>query len=36
MRERVAMAGGTLTIESRAGRGTTVRVRIPMRRKAAR
>jgi signal transduction histidine kinase len=32
MRKRVAMAGGTLAIASRAGRGTTVRVRIPVRR----
>ncbi len=32
MRERVTMAGGTVAIETRAGQGTTVRVRIPLRR----
>jgi len=29
MKERVAIAGGTLTIESSPGVGTTVRVEIP-------
>jgi len=29
MRERVEMVGGTLTIESEPGKGTTVQVRIP-------
>ena len=30
MRERVEMLGGTLTVESRPGQGTTVRVRVPV------
>ncbi len=30
MRERAALAGGTLTIESSAGGGTTVRLQLPM------
>ena len=30
MRERAALVGGTLTIESAAGRGTTVFIRIPL------
>jgi signal transduction histidine kinase len=30
MRERVEMVGGTLTIESAAGRGTTIRALIPI------
>ena len=29
MKERVEMVGGTLTIESAAGKGTTVRAEIP-------
>ncbi|MHB1130876.1 MAG: PAS domain-containing sensor histidine kinase [Chloroflexota bacterium] len=29
MRERVEMLGGTLTIESRPGQGTTIRMRVP-------
>jgi signal transduction histidine kinase len=29
MRERIAMVGGTLTIESTPGQGTTVRAEIP-------
>jgi signal transduction histidine kinase len=31
MRERVSLAGGTLTIESRPGSGTSIFVRIPLR-----
>jgi signal transduction histidine kinase len=30
MRERVALVGGTLTIESTPGRGTTIFARIPL------
>ena len=30
MRERVALAGGTLTVESAPGRGTTVVARVPL------
>ena len=30
MRERVALVGGTLTVESGAGRGTTVIARVPL------
>jgi signal transduction histidine kinase len=30
MRERVEIAGGTLTIESAAGQGTTVRAALPL------
>jgi signal transduction histidine kinase len=30
MRERVVLVGGTLTIESGAGRGTTVIARVPL------
>jgi signal transduction histidine kinase len=32
MRERVEMVGGSLTIESAPGRGTTVRAEIPFNR----
>ena len=35
MRERVEMVGGTLTIESAPGQGTSVRVEIPFRREGA-
>jgi signal transduction histidine kinase len=30
MRERADIVGGTLTIESTAGQGTTVRVKLPI------
>ena len=30
MRERVEMGGGSLTVESAPGKGTTIRVRIPL------
>ena len=30
MRERVALVGGTMEIESGAGQGTTVLVRVPL------
>ena len=35
MRERVALAGGTLQVESTAGRGTTLRVHLPPTRQSA-
>jgi signal transduction histidine kinase len=34
MRERAALVGGQLTLESTPGAGTTVRVRIPLRSKS--
>ncbi|MCX6950679.1 MAG: ATP-binding protein [Verrucomicrobia bacterium] len=35
MRERVEMVGGTVTIESSPGQGTTVRAEVPFRRGGA-